>query len=268
MGLRSDREIFFRFNLSLAIPLNISNNIPTMAKSPFEKVKSLVERRKLFEALLREGSDILCKGEGESLFHFKPANLSREGWMQGSMIAVEKSLEHTGLVLGNFSVSGERYFFSTEIELMKNGDTQFVVSCEVYQLQRRSSLRLHVQQSHGVYLAITEFQGKAIYVIAQIADLSAGGARIFFSDLDSPVAATVNSKNPNLRAGDRFKAILHLGQKRSLEVNVEVKHIQQAVHLGQIVEHIGIEFIELTSVLRNRLVAMTMDLQYKMISED
>ena len=239
-----------------------------MAKSPFEKVKSLVERRKLFEALLREGGDILCKGDGEALFHFKPVSISREGLMSGSMLAIEKTLEQTGLVLGNFSVIGERFFFSTEFELMKNGEIKFAVSCEVYQLQRRSSIRLHVQQSLGVYLAITEFQNKAIYVIAQIADLSAGGAKIFFSDLDSPVAATANSKNPNFRVGDQFKAILHLGLKRSLEVQVAVKHIQQAVHLGQIVDHIGIEFIELTSVLRNRLLAMTMDLQHRMISED
>ncbi len=251
----------------LAIHLPIPNNI-RMAKSPFEKVRSLVERKKLFIALLAERSEVVCKGEGEELFVFQPTEIVSESLLQGHMTSVDKIPDKDMEIIGNFSVAGEKYFFTSQFKIMPLQGAIFHLSCDVFKLQRRGSLRLHIPSSLGIHLAITEFSGKAIYSVAQIADVSAGGARIFFSDLASPVPLANNSKTPELRPADKFKAILHLGTKRSLEVKAEVKHVQQAVHLGHIVDHIGIEFIESTQALRNRLLAMTMDVQQRMTALD
>ena len=45
---------------------------PQKAKAPFEKIRSLVERRKLFEGVIRDGGEILCKADGDLLFNMNP----------------------------------------------------------------------------------------------------------------------------------------------------------------------------------------------------
>jgi hypothetical protein len=238
-----------------------------MAKTPFEKVRSLVERKKLFEALLREQqNEILCKGEDDSLFHLKPTSIIGDQSIQGWMQAIENLPVKDTEILGNFAIGTERYFFHTTMKI-KGEDASFPLSADVFRLQRRSSLRLPLNPDYEMYMAITEFQGRSVYFIAQMADLSAGGTRIFFSDVDAPLQAT-NSKSLNLKVNDTFKGILHLGKKKSLEVQCLVKHTRQAVNRGAVVEHFGIEFVELSVAVKNRLLALTMDLQKRMSVED
>lgn len=237
-----------------------------MAQSPFEKVRSLVERRKLFESLLQEQSEILCKGEDDSLFHFKPTVLAGDSVMEGWFSAIEKNPVADTQILGNFTVGSEKYFFHAPLKV--SGDEgSFEVSCDVFKLQRRASLRLQIPASFGMYLAITEFQGKNIYTIAQIADISAGGARIFFSDAHSTTTASGTSKDPGLRAGDQFKCVLRTNSKRNLDLSAIVKHSQKSVYHEEIIEQFGIEFTDLTPLLQNRLLGMTMDLQQRLVKE-
>jgi c-di-GMP-binding flagellar brake protein YcgR len=237
-----------------------------MAKSPFEKVRSLAERKKLFETLLQEQTEILCKGEDESLFHFRPSSIVSDSVMHGWMEVIENLPQKDTEVLGNFLVGSERYFFQAQLKV-KGDESSFQISSDVFRLQRRSALRLYVNPVHEMYLAITEHQGKAVYSIAQVADVSAGGVRIFFSDIDSLVPAG-NSKVLPLKIQDKLKAVLHLGNKKSIDVVCEIRHTQQAVHRGLVVEHFGVEFVDLTTSQKNRLLAMTMDLQKRMAIQD
>jgi hypothetical protein len=237
-----------------------------MAKIPFEKIRSLIDRRKLFEALLREQTEILCKGDDESLFHLKPISIVSDSLIHGWMEPIEELPKLDTEVLGNFSVGTERFFFHAPLKVMEEEAT-FHVNCDVYRLQRRSSLRLAVASEYECYVAITESHGKPVYSIAQVADLSAGGARLFFSDIDSPIQAG-NSKAIHLKVGDQFKAVLHLGRKKNLDVQCQVKHIQQGVHRGAVMDYYGVEFVELTTHSKNRLLSLTMDLQRRMTIDD
>lgn len=224
----------------------------------------MVERRKLFEALLVEQTEIICKGDDDSLFNFKPIALISDSLLQGYMTAIDTTPQKDTDVVGNFGVGAEKYFFKALFKVMAD-EAVFHVTCDVYCLQRRASMRLHLDAELGVYLALTEFQSKPIYTIAQISDISAGGARIFFSHVDSPIPASTKMENPGLREGDRFRCVLHLSDHKTLDLTAEVKHIQQAVHRGQIVDQIGVEFVDCSPVMKNRLIAMTMDLQQKMV---
>jgi len=237
-----------------------------MAKTPFEKVRSLIERRKIFEALLHEKTEILCKGEDETLFQLRPVSIVSDTLMHGWMEAIEGLPKKDTDILGNFTVGSERYFFRTSLKVTGE-EGAFNLNSDVFRLQRRSSMRLQVNPIYEMYLAVTELKGKAVYSIAQLADVSAGGARIFFSDVDSPIQAG-NAKVLKLAIQDQFKAILHLGQKKSLEVQCLIKHTQQAVYRGAVVEHFGIEFVDLTPAVKNRLLSLTMDLQKRMAIDD
>lgn len=238
-----------------------------MAKTPFEKVRSLVERRKLFEALLEEKTEILCKGDDESLFNFRPLVLAGGSVVQGWIVAIEKAPLNDTNILGNFAVGSEKFFFQAPMKVTQT-EGSFPVNTSVYRLQRRASVRLQVHPSYNMYLALTEFQGKNIYSIAQISDISAGGARIFFSEFQAPIPAMGTAKNPGLRLGDQFKCVLHTGNHKNMELWGEVKHVQKASFHDEMIDHYGIEFVNANQSLKNRLVSMTMDLQRRMVRED
>jgi hypothetical protein len=200
------------------------------------------------------------------LFHIKPISIVSDSLIHGWMEAIENLPQVDTEILANFTVGTERFFFHAHLKVMKDEAT-FHINSDVYRLQRRSSLRLTVHSDYECYLAITESKGKPVYSIAQVADLSAGGARLFFSDIDSPIQAG-NSKSLELKVGDRFKAVLHLGRKKNLDVQCEVKHIQQGVHRGAVMDYYGVEFVELNNHTKNRILSLTMDLQRRMTIDD
>ncbi|MEZ0391994.1 MAG: PilZ domain-containing protein [Pseudobdellovibrionaceae bacterium] len=237
------------------------------AKTPFEKVRSLVERKKLFEDLLLEKGEMVCKGEDDSLFYFRPSAIVKDQHIQGWIRAIDQAPKSDTNVLGNFSIGADRFFFQAAMNI-SGEEGVFETTCDVFKLQRRATVRLHVQASFGLYMAITELNGKSVYSVAQIADVSAGGARIFFSTVESPIPALGNTSNPGIQMGSRFKAVLNFGNRKTVDVICEVKHSQQAVHRGVIVEHFGIEFVDFTPGLKNRLLGLTMDLQRRMVYED
>jgi hypothetical protein len=239
-----------------------------MAKSPFEKVRSLAERRKLFEQVLSEKGQIICKADEDSLFHFLPQSIVSETLLQGEIKAMNHlPREADAEIFGNFSVGSDKFFFHGPMKIMAE-EAILPMACSVYRLERRSSLRIRLSSQLGIYAAVVELDRKPVYAIAQFADLSAGGARMFFSDLDSPLGATTRSAALPCRVGDRLKLVLHQkGKAKSLDLVAEVKHTQPAVHLGQMVDHIGIEFMELTQSARNRLLILTIDLQKQLALE-
>lgn len=238
-----------------------------MSKTPFDKIRSLVERRKLFEQVIAQQGEITCKGSDDSLFQFKPTEMIDGDFVQGAVVNIEKMPQIKTDVIGNFAVGTDRYFF-TGAFACNGAQGALSANCEVFQLQRRSSFRLSLRPQMGLFMAVIDFQGKPLYLIAHVADISAGGARIYFSETHSTAGISGTSKDPGLKAGARFKAVIHPPSGKNLEVLCEVKHMQKAVAHDQMVDQFGVEFVDLDHRVKNRLTAMTMDLQQKMIQSN
>lgn len=220
----------------------------------------------MLEGLLKENSEMLCKGSDESLFHLKPLMVVEDKELQGLITPIEKAPTDDIDVMGNFAVGSDRFFLTAPMRVEKD-EGSLPLTCEIFKLNRRATVRLHIQPDYGMYMAITEFQGKKLYSVAQIADVSAGGARIFFSKNDPNVQAS-NTKKLEIRVGDKLKGVLHFVNNKTVEVEAEARHIQQAVYMGEIVDHIGLEFVGLQGAVKNRVISLTMDLQKKMVYED
>lgn len=238
-----------------------------MTKTPFDKIRSLVERRKLFEQVIAQQGEITCKGSDESLFLFKPTAMVEGDFVQGTIVSIEKMPSVKTDLVGNFAVGTDRYFF-TGVFASNGTQGAMNVNCDIFLLQRRASFRLSVRPQLGLFMAVIEFQGTPLYLIAHVADISAGGAKVYFGESHSTSGITGTSKDPGLKAGSRFKAVIHPPSGKNLEVLCEVKHVQRSVVNDQMVDQFGVEFVGLDHRVKNRLMAMTMDLQQKLIQAD
>lgn len=237
------------------------------SKEPFEKIRSLLERKRLFEELFLSQGEIVCKGEEEGLFHFLPREIIENDEISGAIIAEGKVPNGDLQVIGNFHVGAEKYFF-VGILKVKNLIATLNLNCDVYKLQRRATFRLGIKNLEDIYLTITEFLGKPQYIAVALADVSAGGARLFFKNSAPFENFKGTTENPGLIKGSRFRGVIRPPSGKNIDLFAEVKHIQDVVEEDGKVTYFGVEFYDTNPVLKNRLMALVMDLQRKMVNED
>lgn len=239
----------------------------TQSKEPFEKVRSLVERRKLFQAVVEQKSEIVCKGKSDQLFLFEPIgsdevihlNLGTSAVVYGHIRNLSP-LPHIPIeVIGHFSLDLDRYFFRGS--LIPAGSQfkdlyEIDGTCDVFKLQRRQTFRVPLPATTPIYLSLLKHNGKSIEADFKVADISAGGARVFRPRGDYP-----------LTAGDEVSGVLHAPGGKTIEFKAEVRHLMDQAFQGEVVPHFGIEFVQRTEGFKNRMTALTMDLQHKIVTD-
>ncbi|MFN7825327.1 MAG: flagellar brake protein [Pseudobdellovibrionaceae bacterium] len=230
-------------------------------KEPFEKIRSLIERRKLFEDLAQIRGEILCKGEDDSLFHFRPEKITSQKNTQGQEIChasgrvtpVDRLPESSTGVIGNFSIDQDRFFFMAPMEY-DGQEGQFKVDFDIFKLQRRTNFRINVPASVPMYCNIVGVAEESVFHETKVADLSAGGIRLYFEGQGSHLAPGLN-----------VKLSLHPPSGKSLDLTGVVRHVQSVVLNNSIIPQYGIEFQDLTGLQKNRLISMTLELQKRVI---
>jgi hypothetical protein len=251
------------------------------AKQPFEKIRSLVERRKLVEEVIRQGDELLCKGDGDLLFNVVPKFVEQDIATQKMILkgvlkpadgdaAAFQSLQEESTnkheIVGNFSVGEQRYFLRGQMIILK--PWIFIpLECEVYHFQRRSSLRLSLPPEFPFMITILDFNKDNLFNIARVADVSAGGAKIYFSGAKSTFGVQDNSKDPGLKVGSIFRVIVKPPSGKNIECHCEVKHSKEEVIDGEKRMAFGCSFVQLNPSHVARLTAMTLDLQRKLMND-
>jgi hypothetical protein len=235
---------------------------------PFEKIRSLVEKRKYFEDLIARKDAVVCKDERDQLFSFFPRQMVSESSVRGGCVAIDSMPVKNSVVIANFSVGEERFFFQGPMTLLMGSDEVTIsIDSDLYKLQRRTHIRIQVEPELRLHMVITKYHNRSVYIETQVSDISAGGVRIHFSQFpihSHPGIATAN--NPGLRQGDRFHAMIHPPSGKTLEVVCEVKHQLQSAVKGDAIDQYGCEFVDLSTLIKNRLLALSMDLQRKLVS--
>lgn len=238
----------------------------SQAKEPFEKVRSLVERRKIFQTVVEQKSEIVCKANGDQLFLYEPIdsdevihlNLGTSAVVYGRVRNLVPTPSKPFEVIGHFSVDLDRYFFRGKfIPAGSEGTGLFELdgTCDVFKLQRRQTFRVPVPADTPIYISAHTHNRKPIQVDFKISDISVGGARVF-----RPLA------DYKLEVGDKLTGVVHSTGGKTVEFQAEVRHSMPQAFQGDVVPHFGIEFVEPTVGFKNRMMALTMDLQHKIVT--
>ena len=225
-----------------------------MEKEPFEKVRSLVERKKILESLVKAKSQVICKGADDSLFYFNPSSIVGDSAIIGSSKPITGLPTRSVEVIGNFTVEPDRYFFRCPVKIQ--GDLhQFPLNMVIFRLQRRVSMRVRVPSNFPLAINIYQINGNNKIVTTKVVDLSAGGVRFQITD----------PKDLRLNLEDKLSIAVHPSSGRALELGAVVRHaLQISVGLEKVF-HYGCEFVTSSTVTKNRLLALSLELQQKII---
>lgn len=224
-------------------------------KQAFDKIRSAVERRHLFENAMKEKTVLLCKfGEDEDLVQLAVSAMQDEILVGRSEKPIRLQDQQT--VLGNFAVGEDRYFFTGTVDI-RGRYVSISTAVEVFKLERRKTLRVPVPEGYALTANLTEVNGRSIFQAAQVVDVSAGGIRLFLPQ---------NPQGTGITVGSPLKGILRLPSTKTLDFDGTIRHLQTVSGENGDVRHFGLEFGACQASISQRLIVLTFDIQRKMTS--
>jgi hypothetical protein len=146
-------------------------------KQPFERILSLLDRKKILAKLLSEKSELYIKHLDGHLSLMKVRNINADGcifgdWMTDKMNSPLKSL------VAFFYVSKERYFIKTDMQASGNS-WALMPTTQFYRLNRRTHYRVEIPPSVVMTFYIQSLRDTEVGKAVRVLDFSAGGRKNF-----------------------------------------------------------------------------------------
>jgi c-di-GMP-binding flagellar brake protein YcgR len=127
------------------------------------------------------------------------------------------------------------------------------VSGDLFQFQRRNSMRVEVPFFLKLEINLTEIDGKKAFVLAQAHDISAGGVRFYYTDY----------RGPAITSGMIVKGVLHSGPQKSINIEGTIRHIQDVKTDTGVQTHYGMEFSKSPN---QRMMLLSLEVQRRAIA--
>jgi hypothetical protein len=220
-------------------------------KDIFSKISNPGERAKLFNDLASSHVELVCKGKDDQLHRVRAQSFnSVSGHLECKTIDGRVPFADKEEVIGHFFLGSEKYYFQSITDVVLN-KLHFVITEKVFHLQRRQNYRVIIPESYKATFDILRVNGQSQVLQGRLADLSGGGCRL------------VCNSSSSIKMDDQVVGTLRIAKRDPIDISGVIKHLKPDTNTknSQIV---GIEFTQLTPIIENRLVALTMDL-YKEI---
>jgi hypothetical protein len=146
-----------------------------------------------------------------------------------------------------FFIGGEKYFFMGHYRVV--GENLLLKTSEpLFHLQRRNDYRIKIPSSYKALFEVVAINGSTKKLSIPITDLSGGGCRL-----------VINTQVTKLNVGDELRGHLFLPDRSPIQLTGSVRHTKEEVHAKNSVAY-GIQFVGLSEMVKNRIVAVVMDL--------
>jgi hypothetical protein len=213
-----------------------------MAKSPFERVFSKIDRKRILQGVIKEKIKVYLKNSKNQLFLFRATyvddQLNLHGYVEGEE---PKDFEK---VTALFYLGKERYFITTRVK-KKDGVWGLMSDQQFYRLNRRAAFRIHIPISHDMTLYISTIRNIEINQKLRIIEISSGGARVHW----------LNPKR--LAVGSIMKGSIQWGQGKLLPIDAQLVHI---LNDGMF----GLRFVHMSPSTQNRLKLLCLETQMEL----
>lgn len=210
-----------------------------MPKAPFERVFSLIERKRLLSRVAKEKPKILLKTAKNDVVEFKVQGAEASGDLLGNIAG--GTLRDFDKITALFYVGNDRYFLTTRI---KKKDDFFVLinDAQFYKFNRRAAFRVQIPASVEVSFFISTIRNIEINRKVSVLEFSSGGARIYWPG------------ERKLSKGTMVRGSLQWGKGKILPVEASVVHTP-----GDGI--FAVRFVNLNTVLTNRLKMLSIEIQ-------
>lgn len=210
------------------------------------------EKRNILKSLISRRIEMIAKGESESIFYFTGKYMFEEKeeiQIEIELLMHSDQIEKSEIIIVNFNHLNDRYFFHTKV-LKTNTDIKLQSIKDVFVLQRRKSLRLEIPEEYTGIINISSFKSRNVFYETRVLDFGSGGCRLLY-----------NKAEPFFKSDETFRGFLKISHKKPFEIDCRVRHVFSKDDSVTLPQTFGVEFINLTSIDENRLLAIFMDLQ-------
>lgn len=215
----------------------------------FKKVP-VSEKKLLFREIADDKIHVSVKGsDQDDIFHLIAVQAEKNEVLLCHHTADSKGITTAQKVIVNFAFKAERYFFQTEL-YFESGWAVLKIDVDLFQLQRRANARIDIPSEYDAVFTLSQHKGITYYVECRVKDVSAGGCKVQFA-----------GDQPELTIGDKVKGLLRLGIRRPIEFWVDVRFVQRTEDNGIVRQTVGIQFLDVDSIMEGRLLMLMMDLQ-------
>lgn len=218
------------------------------ASDIFTRISDSSEKNRLFEDLAMSRSELHGKKPEPSADVFVLMAFNYNGSkLNCKLIGATTPLPPSGELIATFFVGGEKYFIQTEFQA--SGDqVSLATSNHLFHLQRREDYRIRIPSSYKALLEIVSINSQTKKHSIPMTDLSGGGCRI-----------QIDPKLIPLKVHDVLKGHLFLPDRDPISIIGSIRHTRME-NQGRGPMTCGIQFTGLTEPLKNRIVAVVMDL--------
>ena len=212
-----------------------------MVKCPFERVASLIDRKKILEKSLSSRSKILIKTIDGKVGYYQPMYQFEDGALEGQSYEGMNFSGKEQKIITLMNIAKDRYFMNTTLSKTQHG-WKLHNSSEFFMLNRRIGFRVSVPVDAGLQLKLTHVGGAAINRSISIVELSVSGTRIYLPE------EVKFKKNVVLRGTIEWK------KTRNLPIEIQLVH-----SIGEGIW--GAKFINKDSLTSNRLKMLSVEIQ-------
>ena len=209
-----------------------------MPKAPFERIFSLVERKKILQRVVRDRIPVMLK-VGSGVFTLKPLSLDANFGVQG--VCSEDSLKDFEKVTALFYVDKDRYFLTTRLK-KKDHIYTLLNDAQFFKLNRRNAFRIHLPPRLGVYFVTTSVRNIEVKRKMTVLEFSSGGAKLYWPN------------ETKLAKGTILKGLLQWENGKILSLDCSVVHAPEAGIYG-------VRFVNLSTASQNRLKMLSIEFQ-------
>lgn len=213
-----------------------------MAKAPFERIFSLIERKKILQRAAKERVKVIVKSLKNEIYQFQTFGLEGGQHLEGLVTAGKpKDFEK---VTALFYVDGDRYFVTTRIK--KKGENFLLLNdAQFYKFNRRAAYRIKVPAFLEVSFFISTIRNIEVNRKVPILEFSSGGAKIYWDG------------NKRFTAGTILRGSLQWGNGKVQAIEASVVHSpEQGVY--------GLRFVNLTAMTIARLKMLSVEIQQEL----
>jgi hypothetical protein len=211
-----------------------------MNKSPFERVFSLVDRRKLLQSVARNHVTVILKNERNQVYIFKAEKMDKEFNLQGTV--PNHSGNSVEKVTALFYIDKERYFLTTKLKMKEGKVCVLLNDTQFFKFNRRNAYRITLDGTVEMSLQILTIRNIDVKKNIRVIEFSSGGARVHWTG------------NNKLSVGTIIKGVLQWRKGKFVPIDASVVH-----NLGNGIY--GVRFVNLTPSLVNRLKMLSIEVQ-------
>ena len=220
----------------------------------FIKVRNADEKQQILEDIVKHHRGTVIKSNlaGGEILPVEPISLLRNQ-LTCRLPKSDPSFNGLTEAILQFSVGTEKYLALCSCHLTEN-TVVLNLDTDIFKIQRREDFRLKLPSSYQAFFHFRLINGKLLEIEFPLIDLSAGGCRI-----------ESNKNSTQFKKNDQVTGKIVLSKRQEIPIAATIVHVAKG-STGENSILLGLQFTNISSVAKDRLVGIVMDLYKELFS--